>query len=123
MCPYRADAGASESFARPAGARPCRNLCAPRALALRRQHRQRIQGTLLRLDERYDPAWTAIAALHLLPHVRVDASVNGWFVSSGASRVILLQVTALLQLIAEALGVLYALYLLKALVREPTKRA
>ncbi|MGA9417629.1 MAG: hypothetical protein WBV40_00660, partial [Candidatus Cybelea sp.] len=80
-------------------------------------------GHLLRLDERYDRAWTAIAALHVLPHVRVDASVNGWFVSSGPSRVILLQVTALLQLIAEALGVLYALYLLKALVREPTKRA
>jgi hypothetical protein len=80
-------------------------------------------GQLLRLDERYDPAWTAIAALHVLPHVRVDASVNGWFLSSGASRVILLQVSAFLQLIAEALGVLYALYLLKALVRKPTKRA
>jgi hypothetical protein len=80
-------------------------------------------GRLLRLDERYDRAWTAIAALHVLPHVRVDATVNGWFVSSGPSRVILLQVTALLQLIAEALGVLYAIYLLKALVREPTKRA
>jgi hypothetical protein len=79
-------------------------------------------GQLLRLDERYDPAWTAIASLHVLPHVRVDASVNGWFVSSGASRVILLQVTSLLQLIAEALGVLYALYLLKALVHKPTKR-
>lgn len=79
-------------------------------------------GELLRLDERYDPAWTAIAALRILPHVRVDTSVNGWFLTSGASRVILLQVTAFVQLIAEVLGVLYALYLLKALVREPTKR-
>lgn len=80
-------------------------------------------GQVLRLDERYDPAWIAIAALHVLPHVRVDASVNGWFLAGGASRVILLQGTAFLQLIAEMLGVLYALYLLKALVREPTKRA
>jgi hypothetical protein len=78
---------------------------------------------LLRLDETYDPAWIAIAPWRLLAHVRVGMSSNGWFVARPASRVIVLHATSLLQLIAEAAGVLCALYLLKALAREPTKRA
>jgi hypothetical protein len=77
----------------------------------------------VRLDERYDPAWIAIARWHMLPHVRIGASANGWYVEQALPRVILVHVTSLVQLIAEALGVLCVLYLLKALAREPTKRA
>jgi hypothetical protein len=79
---------------------------------------------LLRLNVRYDPGWIAIAAWRVLPHVRVDMSVNGWFFAERSSnRVILMQVTAFLQLIAEVFGILCLLWLLEALVRAPTKRA
>ncbi len=78
---------------------------------------------LLRLNERYDPAWIAFVPWRVLPHVRLDMSSNGWFIARPARRVILVQVTSLLQLVAEGIGVSCALYLLKALVREPTKRA
>jgi hypothetical protein len=78
---------------------------------------------LLRLDERYDPAWTAVAPWRVLAHVRVDVSSNGWFLTPPTARVFLVQVASLLQAIAEVLGVLCGLYLLKALAREPTKRA
>lgn len=78
---------------------------------------------LVRLDERYDQGWIAIAPPRMLHHVRIDQSVNGWYVEAPAPRIVLLQLTALLQLIAEAVGLLFVLYLLKALTREPTKRA
>ncbi len=78
---------------------------------------------VVRLDERYDPAWVAVARRGVLPHVRIGASANGWYVEQALPRIILLHVTSLVQLIAEALGVLCVLYLLKALAREPTKRA
>jgi hypothetical protein len=80
-------------------------------------------ATLLRFNERYDPGWTAISAWRVLPHVRLDLSANGWFVLDPSSNdVILIQVTALLQLIAELAGAACVLLLLKALVRGPTKR-
>ena len=50
-------------------------------------------------------------------------SVNGWLLESPSGNVVLVQVTALLQLIAEILGVLCVLWLLKALALGPTKRA
>jgi hypothetical protein len=78
---------------------------------------------LVRLNERYDPAWIAIAAGHILPHVRAGLCANGWLVRAAPGRLILLQVTALVQCIAELLSVLCVLWLLKALVRAPTKRA
>lgn len=84
---------------------------------------QRSAG-LLRLDERYDPAWIAIASWHLLPHVRIDASANGWLVQNlPPGGVLLLQLTSLLQAIAEIAGALVLLWLLKALTTAPTNRA
>ena len=81
-------------------------------------------AALLRLNERYDPAWVAVSAWRVLPHVRVDAAANGWLVGPAAfDEVALVQRTALLQAIGEILGVLCLLWLLKALAREPTKRA
>jgi hypothetical protein len=78
---------------------------------------------LLRLNERYDAGWVALSGWRLLPHVRLDRCINGWFLTGGsASSVILVQVTALLQLIAEILGASCLVLLLKALAREPTKR-
>jgi hypothetical protein len=78
---------------------------------------------LLRLNERYDPAWVAIDAWRVLPHLRVDMTVNGWLYQRSSNTVILIQATSLLQLIAEILGILCVLWLLKALVAAPTKRA
>lgn len=82
-----------------------------------------LEGGLVRLDERYDPGWVAFAPSRILRHVRVDDSVNGWFVERPTPRIVLLQLPALLQLIAEVLGMLCVLYFVKALTREPTKRA
>ena len=76
---------------------------------------------LLRFNERYDAAWSAFAAGRTLRHVRVDTSVNGWFLSSPAT-VVLLQVTAAAQLLAEIVGIVCVLALLKALANRPTKR-
>jgi hypothetical protein len=78
---------------------------------------------LLRFNERYDPAWIAIAATRILPHLRIDLCANGWLFGDSSGRVFLVHSTSLLQLIAEVLGILYALWLLKALARAPTKRA
>ena len=83
-----------------------------------------VPGTsLVRFNERYDPGWLAIGAGRLLTHVRVALCANGWLATQRVSNdVILVQITALLQLIAELVGAAWLL-LLKALVREPTKRA
>lgn len=77
---------------------------------------------LLRFNERYDPAWAAFTAGRALRHVRMDMSVNGWFLTSSGS-VVLVQVTAVAQLLAEIVGVVCVLALLKALANRPTKRA
>jgi hypothetical protein len=77
---------------------------------------------LLRFNERYDWAWAAFAAGSTLRHVRVDMSVNGWLLTS-SGRVVLLQLTAVAQLLAEIVGVVCVLALLKALANRPTKRA
>jgi hypothetical protein len=78
---------------------------------------------LLRFNDRYDPAWVAFAGGHALQHVRVDMAVNGWLLGGSSERIILVQVVALLQLVAEICGVLFAFWLLKALQHGPTKRA
>ncbi len=78
---------------------------------------------LLRFNERYDPAWIAFSAGHALQHVRIDMSVNGWFLGASSGRILLIQFTALLQLIAEILGAICVIWLLKALLHAPTKRA
>ncbi len=77
---------------------------------------------LLRFDERYDRGWIAVADFRVLPHVRVGMSVNGWFIGT-PDRVVLVQVTAAAQLLAEIAGALCVLWLLKALAQSPTKRA
>jgi hypothetical protein len=80
--------------------------------------------SLVRFNERYDPGWLAIGAGHLLTHLRVALYANGWLASEEpVNAAILVQITALLQLIAELAGAACVLLLLKALVREPTKRA
>jgi len=76
---------------------------------------------LLRFNERYNPGWLALAAGTALRHVRVDMSVNGWFLTS-PQRVVLVQVTAVAQLLAEIVGGVCVLGLLKALANRPTKR-
>ncbi len=79
---------------------------------------------LLRLNERYDSGWIAIDAWRVLPHVRVDMAANGWLYGDQSSTtIILLQATSLLQLIGEFVGILCVVWLLKALVAGPTKRA
>jgi hypothetical protein len=76
---------------------------------------------LLRFNERYDPAWLALAAGRTLRHVRVDTSVNGWFLTA-PQRVVVVQTTAVAQLLAEIVGGICVLGLLKALTNRPTKR-
>jgi hypothetical protein len=83
---------------------------------------RRASGTLLRFNARYDSGWLAIEGLQVLPHVRSSLAANGWFVRRGFADVILLQMTALVQLFAELAGVACTVFLLKALFRRGTKR-
>lgn len=78
---------------------------------------------VVRLNERYDPGWMAWRAWRVLPHLRLALAANGWTLTDRSSAdVFLVQTTAFLQQIAELAGVVCVLLLLKALVREPTKR-
>jgi hypothetical protein len=78
---------------------------------------------LLRFNQRFDPGWIAIDRGGVLSHVRLDMAVNGWLFHDAAGPIVLVQVTSFLQLIAEVCGIFCVLWLLKALLREPTKRA
>lgn len=80
-------------------------------------------GAVLRFNERYDPGWLGFASLRALHHVRLDAAVNGWFLDPQSDRIVLVQITAVMQLIAEIVGGCCVLFLLKALTQPPTKRA
>ncbi len=80
------------------------------------------RGSLLRFNARYDRAWLALAGTRILPHVRVSLDANGWFLPPGNSDIVLVELTALLQLLAELAGVVYTVFLLKALFRHGTKR-
>lgn len=77
---------------------------------------------ILRFNERFDRGWLAIAGGRVLRHARIDLSLNGWFLDGRAQPVLLVQVVALAQAIAEIAAFLCALGLLKALARTPTKR-
>ncbi|MBV9263355.1 MAG: hypothetical protein JO324_03465 [Candidatus Eremiobacteraeota bacterium] len=78
---------------------------------------------VLRLNQRYDPGWIAVAAGRVLPHVRVDLASNGWELASAqSSTIVLLHATSVAQMLAELAGVALALWLLKAALREPTNR-
>jgi hypothetical protein len=77
----------------------------------------------LRLNERYDAGWIAIRGWRILPHVRIDMAANGWLSpEKSSSAIILVQVTSLLQMIADLCGIVLVLCLLKAATRAPTKR-
>lgn len=78
---------------------------------------------LLRFNERYDGGWTALAGGHPLPHVRLDAAVNGWLLTPSSHPIVLLHVTAMLQFLAEIFGIVCTVAMLEALTDEPTKRA
>ena len=78
---------------------------------------------LLRFNERYDDAWIAVASGRALRHIRIDMSANGWVLGASSRRIVLIQVTALLQMTAEIIGLLCVLWLVKALAPVPTKRA
>jgi hypothetical protein len=91
---------------------------------LYRVHGAAGSARLVRLNERYDPGWMALRAWHVLPHVRLALAANGWILTDRSSGdVLLVQITAFVQQIAELVGVLCVLSLLKALVGKPTKRA
>jgi hypothetical protein len=62
----------------------------------------------LRLNERYDPHWVALAGTRLLTHLRLDGTVNAWLaVPADAGEVILCNALALLQALFEAFGLIF----------------
>lgn len=69
---------------------------------------------LLRYNVRYDPQWSAYLNGHSLPHLRIDATVNGWLIPPNLREdtVWLVQRTAFLQFICECIGMSFALTLL-----------
>ena len=71
----------------------------------------------MRFNERYDPGWIAFAARHALRHVRVDIAVNGWFLGPPSAKRRARAGDRVVQLIAEIVGILCVLWLLKALAR------
>jgi len=79
-------------------------------------------GALLRFNERYDAGWLAFSAGRTLPHLRIDAALNGWILGTPGAPVVLVQVTSVAQLIAEIIGAVCVLWLLKALAQAPEKR-
>jgi hypothetical protein len=81
------------------------------------------RSAVLRFNERFDSAWIALSGARALPHVRVDAAVNGWFLEGAVGPIVLVQLTSVFQLFAEILGAFCVLWLLKAVAWAPTKRA
>ncbi len=70
-------------------------------------------SAVVRLNERFDAHWVAIQGWAALPHVRLDATVNGWLVPPGnARRVYFVDVQAAIQAALEAAGVAWTLALL-----------
>ncbi|HVR46364.1 MAG TPA: hypothetical protein VMT95_06975 [Candidatus Binatia bacterium] len=80
-------------------------------------------AALLRLNESYDAAWAAVRSWRALPHVRVDMAANGWIVGTRSpAPIIIVQLTSLIQMLAELCGIVCIVWLLKAAPRAPTKR-
>jgi hypothetical protein len=73
-----------------------------------------VTGTaLLRLNERYDPAWRAFSGTARLPHVRVDATSNGWVIAPGTNgRVLMIDTVAGAQACAEIVGAIWTIALI-----------
>jgi hypothetical protein len=63
---------------------------------------------VLRFLTGYDRGWIALAGTTLLPHVRLDATLNGWLLPARAARrrVILIHATSVVQLALEAVAFL-----------------
>jgi len=58
---------------------------------------------VLRFLTEYDPGWIGLAGASLLPHVRLDAALNGWLLPARASRrrIFLIHATSVAQLVLE----------------------
>lgn len=70
----------------------------------------------LRFAEAYGPYWLAISNMHILPHVRLNTVLNGWEIQPGdSSRIIIVEIAALLQFICECLAATVVLVLLLSL--------
>jgi hypothetical protein len=68
---------------------------------------------LLRLNERYDPAWWALSGTAWLTHVRVDAVSNGWIVPArAAGHVFIIDAVAAAQAGAEIAGAAWTIALM-----------
>jgi hypothetical protein len=58
---------------------------------------------LLRYNVAYDPYWQALTLSGALPHLRLDATTNGWILpTQGATRVVLVQTVAAIGAVIEA---------------------
>jgi len=80
-------------------------------------------AAVLRFNERYDAAWTALRAWRVLPHVRLNTAANGWLVGgSSPAPIIIVHLTSIAQMLTELCGIVCILWLLKAAYRAPTKR-
>jgi hypothetical protein len=65
----------------------------------------------------------ALRDWQIVPHVRVDMATNGWiFERAGSGPTFLVEVTSLVQMVAELCGLVLVLWLLKALLLDSTKR-
>lgn len=72
---------------------------------------------MLRLNVAFDPHWVAFAGPRLLPHVRLDGTVNGWLdVPPGGGGVLFCNALALLQTLCELAGALWVVFLLRRAV-------
>lgn len=80
----------------------------------------------LRYNVAYDDRWMAYLGGRKLTHMRLDGSINGWFVPrrTGVMSLVLIEVTAALQLLAEllAVGVLLTTALIWLLRRRRRRR-
>ena len=81
--------------------------------------RLRIPGDgakILRFTEHYDASWIALPwpGVRRLPHVRIDGALNGWLLPapSAPADIVLVELAALLQLVAGLIGFPIALVLL-----------
>jgi hypothetical protein len=74
----------------------------------------RAAGGTLRLNVRFDPAWTALANGRVLSHLRIEGAVNGWElpITPRGARVVFVETTAAAQCLLEAIAVLGLLAML-----------
>ncbi|MBV9271357.1 MAG: hypothetical protein JO165_09690 [Candidatus Eremiobacteraeota bacterium] len=78
------------------------------------------RGHCLRYNVRYDDGWVALARSRPLPHIRIDAAVNGWLFDQNANDlpVLVIHVPSVLQAIGEVVGVLWLILLIVHVRRD-----